>query len=216
MLAKPPACDGCPLRDKSQGFVPDQISPTERYRLIGEAPGKNEIVEGKPFVGQAGFVLREWLVKSVIPLRICYERGEVSVANTLRCLPPEIQGRAYPRGEERLLAEACCRRYDTPLPHGNTAVLFGDSPQRAWFRDELDKEDATDRSLGRDVKGVMGRIGRVYERDGSRFVFSPHPAFILRQPMLIGHAVEALKIAVGVNYVEPQVLPWADAMQVLR
>jgi uracil-DNA glycosylase family 4 len=217
MVSKPAACDACPLKDKGLGFVPDKVSAQEKVRFYGEAPTKQEVDKGEPFVGKAGFVLHEWLIKSVTALRLQHERGAITFANTLRCLPPEVQGRAYPRGEERLVAEAACRGHEAPLARsaGHTVILFGDGPQRSFFRDELDREDATDRSLGREVKGVMGRIGRVYERDGSRYVFAPHPSAILSQPMLVAHAVEALKIAMGASTVEPSMVPWSTAVQEL-
>ena len=110
------------------------------------------------------------------------------------CLPTETQGRAYPRGEEKTLAEAHCRQYDN-FGAAHTIVLFGESPQRCWFKEELEAEDATDRQLGHAVKGVMGRVGRVMEKDGKRWVFAPHPAFILRQPALVSHGQQALRIA---------------------
>ena len=218
MLTKPVepmgGCEGCPLQHKGLGFVPDKLAKRQEVICWGEAPGKNEVAKGEPFIGSAGFVLKEWLIKSVTPLRLIAERDGISYCNTLRCLPPEIQGRAYPKGEERLLSEAHCRRYD-PQDMPATVILFGEAAQRLHFREELDREDATDRSLGRDTKGVMGRVGRVYERGGTRWIFAPHPAFILRQPMLVTHGVEALKIAVSATYVEPQTVPWQEAVQEL-
>jgi len=69
------------------------------------------------------------------------------------------------------------------------------------------------RSLGRELKGVTGRIGRVIERDGRRYVFAPHPAYILRQPALVGQGQEALRIAINADKVlEPQILHWDDAI----
>jgi len=198
MLQKPDGCKDCPLKDKGKGFVPDIIQPNAEYVFIGEAPGKHEITEGKPFVGQAGYVLKEWLLKAVSPLRLKYEQNRISIGNTLRCLPPEIQGRAYPRGAERISAERCCRQYDN-LGSAHTIILFGESAQRCWFGPELEAEDLTDRRLGHDIKGVMGRIGRVYVKEGRRYVFAPHPAWILRQPSLVEHGQQALKIAAEVD-----------------
>ena len=209
---------GCPLQSKGKGWCPDKLGTKSiRYVLIGEAPGKNEIEKGEPFIGPAGYVLDAWLLRAVPQLQIAKERGEVTVMNTLRCLPPESQGRAYPKGEERTLAEAHCRQYDQIPESAHTVILFGESPQRCWFGEELRAEDATDRQLGHDLKGVMGRIGRVYHKDGKRWVFAPHPAFILRQPSLVTHGQEALKIAAGVDtVVEPEYLNWEAAMEVLN
>lgn len=216
ILSKPAGCDACPLRHKGQGFVPDKVARKPRILFIGEAPGKNEVIASEPFIGKAGFALKNWLIRAVAHMQLAWDKGEITLGNTLRCLPPEIQGRAYPKGEERLLAEQCCRQYDNFTGEIHTVVLFGDSPQRAWFREELDAEDASDRRLGRDVKGVMGRVGRVYERSGRRWVFAPHPAFILRQPAIVEHGQQALHIASGQErVVEPDYIPWDAAIQEL-
>jgi uracil-DNA glycosylase family 4 len=195
MISRPDSCKGCPLHETSvPGFVPDTIAEHAEYVYFGEAPGKDEITQGKPFVGRAGFVLKNWLTKAVPTLQIALEKGRVTIANTLRCLPPEHQGRAYPRGEEKEVAERTCRQYDN-LGAAHTIILFGEHSQRYWFREELLAEDTVDRALGRDIKGVLGRIGRVYNKNNRRFVFAPHPAWVLRQPSLVEHGQAALKIA---------------------
>ena len=215
---KPAGCDGCPLKDKGIGFVPDKPAKrTAKYLFVGEAPGKNEVEASEPFVGKAGFVLKNWLIRAVPDIQLAEEKNEIMYANTLRCLPPEIQGRPYPKGEDRTLAEAHCRQYDNFPESARTVVLFGDSPQRAWFGPELDAEDASDRRLGRDVKGVMGRIGREYEKDCRRYVSSPHPAFILRQPALVQHGQNSLKIAANTEKMkEPEYVGWDTALQALQ
>lgn len=214
MLQKPEGCNGCPLRDKSKGFCPDKPAKRKaKYLFVGEAPGKNEVQQAEPFVGKAGFVLKNWLIRAVGHLQLAEEKGEIMYANTLRCLPPEIQGRPYPKGEEKDLAEAHCRQYDQFPESIETIVLFGDSPQRCWFGEELDAEDAAARRLGRDAPGVMGRVGREYQRDGKRWVFAPHPAFILRQPALVQHGQNSLKIAANTDkLMEPEYLKWNNAI----
>lgn len=217
MLTKPASCDGCVLQHKGVGFVPDRLAKTPKYIAIGEAPGKNEVQQGEPFVGKAGFVLDNWLIRAVPTLRLAKEKGEIQYANVLRCLPPEIQGRPYPKGEDRLLAEAHCRRYDTWPESVHTVILFGDSPQRCFFGRELAEEDAVSQRLGHDLKGVMGRIGREYMKDGKRWIFAPHPAYILRQPALVQHGQAALKIATNEEeLVEPDYVKWDDALKELN
>ena len=220
-LQKPEGCNGCPLQDKGQGFCPDKVAPHATILFLGEAPGKNEIVHtaerpAQPFVGKAGFALHNWLVRAVPQLQMAMERGAVTLANTLRCLPPEVQGRPYPKGQEKLDAEAQCRQYDQFPESIQTVVLFGESPQRAWFREELEAEDLVDRRLGRDVKGVAGRMGRVYHKEGKRWVFAPHPAWILRQPSLVEHGQACLKIAAGTDTeVAVAYTGWEQAMESL-
>ena len=214
MLSKPDGCRECPLYTTGIGFAPDEIARNgANYALVGEALGKTEVAVGKPFQGDAGFVLRNWLFRGAATIQLAYERGKITIGNTLRCLPPEVQGRAYPRGQAKLDAERCCRQYDN-WGAAHTIVLLGESAQRAWFGNELDAEDASDRRLGHTLKGVLGRVGREYVKDGRRWVFGPHPAFILRQPALVQHGQCALAIAtncdkvIDVNYVE-----WNSAIE---
>lgn len=220
MVKKPAGCEGCPLQHKGQGFCPDKpAKKTAKYVFVGEAPGKNEIAgnDPQPFVGKAGFVLKNWLMRAVPQIQLAEEKGEIMYMNTLRCLPPEVQGRPYPKGVEKYEAEAKCRQYDAIPDTADTVVLFGDSPQRVWFAEELDNEDASDRRLGRDVKGVMGRVGREYEKDGKRWVFAPHPAFILRQPALVQHGQNSLKIAANTEQlIEPNYIGWEEALQEMQ
>lgn len=211
-----PSCEGCPLYQTGRGFVPDQISAQEEYVVFGEAPGTTEINEGSPFVGKAGFVLKNWLVRAVSPLQIALEKNRISFRNILHCLPPEQKGRPYPTGETRRAAEAHCRQYHSEIK-ANIVILCGEVPQRFFFSEELEREDASDKRLGRDAKGVMGRIGRVYEKEGRRWVFAPHPAYILRQPALAQHGQMALKIAVGQDReLEPAYVGWNEALEALR
>ncbi len=59
--------------------------------FVGEAPGKNEDLQGEPFVGAAGKLLDELLAG------IGIRRSEVYIANVLKCRPP---GNRDPRHEE--------------------------------------------------------------------------------------------------------------------
>ena len=59
--------------------------------LVGEAPGKNEDLQGEPFVGAAGQLLDQLLGE------IGIERREVYIANVLKCRPP---GNRDPRDDE--------------------------------------------------------------------------------------------------------------------
>ncbi len=66
-------------------------SSTARLMFVGEAPGKNEDLQGEPFVGAAGHLLDELLADINVP------RGDVYIANVLKCRPP---GNRDPRPDE--------------------------------------------------------------------------------------------------------------------
>jgi len=213
---KPKSCEGCPLFETGRGFVPDDIPAEATIVIRGEAPARVECEKGKPFQGQAGFVLKEWLLKAVPELQVALERGKVGFSNNLKCWPPEVSNRPYPTGDTKRVAEGQCSQYTSWPNTVHTAILCGEHPQRLYFGPELEAEDLTSRQLGREPKGVMGRIGRVYERDGIRYVFSAHPAYILRQPALVGQGQEALKIACNTDKIlEPNIIDWMDAIEEL-
>lgn len=215
MIQRPNTCEGCPLHKTSvPGFCPDKIPVESEILFVAEAPGKNEIIKGEPMVGQAGFVLKNWLMPAAPQIKIADEQGKVGIANVLRCLPKEVQGKPYPKGQDKRDAERMCRQYDHMPTTVRTVILFGENAQHLHFGPELEEEDAASRTIGREPKGVMGRIGRVVERDGIRWVFAPHPAYILRQPSLVQHGQEVLKIAAN-NFetVVPDILPWHIALQ---
>ncbi|MBM3704957.1 MAG: uracil-DNA glycosylase [Actinobacteria bacterium] len=76
-------CRECGLSSTRINFVFGSGNSNARIVLIGEAPGKNEDLQGKPFVGQAGKLLDELLQS------IGFTRSDVFIANVLKCRPPE-------------------------------------------------------------------------------------------------------------------------------
>lgn len=85
------SCRRCPLCDGRTQTVFGVGNPHARVMFIGEAPGKNEDLQGEPLVGAAGHYLNELL--GCAGLR----REDVFIANVLKCRPP---GNRDPRPEE--------------------------------------------------------------------------------------------------------------------
>ena len=73
-------CDLCHTRTQT---VFGAGNKNADWMLIGEAPGQNEDLEGKPFVGQAGLLLTEMI------RAIGLERDSVYIANILKCRLPD-------------------------------------------------------------------------------------------------------------------------------
>ncbi len=84
-------CNRCPLCEGRTNIVFGDGSPDARVMIVGEAPGKNEDLQGIPFVGAAGKYLDELL--SIAGLA----RNGVFIANVLKCRPP---GNRNPQVEE--------------------------------------------------------------------------------------------------------------------
>lgn len=89
--AKVQACHRCPLADGRTQTVFGEGNPNARVLIVGEAPGKNEDLQGEPFVGAAGKYLNELLAIAGL------KREDVFIANVLKCRPP---GNRNPRPEE--------------------------------------------------------------------------------------------------------------------
>lgn len=88
-------CKACSLCEGRTNVVFGEGNPRARVMIVGEAPGKNEDLQGKPFVGAAGKFLDELLEVAGL------KREDVFIANVLKCRPPSNRN---PKPEE---IEAC-------------------------------------------------------------------------------------------------------------
>jgi len=85
------SCTACRLSETRTNVVFGVGDPEASLMLVGEAPGKNEDLEGEPFVGAAGQLLDELLSG------IGVARQDVYIANVLKCRPP---GNRDPKEDE--------------------------------------------------------------------------------------------------------------------
>jgi DNA polymerase len=98
LRARALVCTDCGLSQTRTQVVFGVGDPNARVMLVGEAPGKNEDLQGEPFVGAAGKLLDELLIE------IGLQRSEVYIANVLKCRPP---GNRDPLPDEI----DCCKGY---------------------------------------------------------------------------------------------------------
>jgi DNA polymerase len=83
LAARISSCRQCQLAETRTNAVPGDGNPDSRILFVGEAPGYHEDQQGLPFVGQAGKLLEKLLN------RIGMNRGDVFIANVLKCRPPD-------------------------------------------------------------------------------------------------------------------------------
>jgi DNA polymerase len=76
-------CQRCPLCASRKNIVFGSGSQSAKIIFVGEAPGRDEDLQGEPFVGEAGQLLTR-MIKAM-----GYERDEVYICNVLKCRPPE-------------------------------------------------------------------------------------------------------------------------------
>ncbi|MCG3181478.1 MAG: hypothetical protein BIFFINMI_03874 [Phycisphaerae bacterium] len=77
-------CTKCPLARTRRKTVFGEGSPHASLVFVGEAPGADEDAHGRPFVGRAGKLLEDIIVKG---MRL--SRHDVFICNVLKCRPPD-------------------------------------------------------------------------------------------------------------------------------
>jgi len=132
-------------------------NPNADLMFVGEAPGRDEDIQGIPFVGRAGQKLTQ------IIEAIGLKREDVYIANVIKCRPPENRN---PEPDE---VESCepflFRQVDTIKP--KVIVALGTFAAR---------------SLLKTADPISRLRGRVYDYRGAKLVPTFHPAFLLRNP----------------------------------
>lgn len=75
-------CKRCKLSNSRKNIVFGEGSPEAELMFIGEGPGRDEDIQARPFVGEAGQILNSLINKRG------WKREEVYIANIVKCRPP--------------------------------------------------------------------------------------------------------------------------------
>lgn len=75
-------CNACPLHENRTNVVPGEGSLDTPIMFVGEGPGEEEDLSGRPFVGRAGQLLTKILESVNI------KREDVYITNIVKCRPP--------------------------------------------------------------------------------------------------------------------------------
>ena len=162
-------CAGCPLHKKRTQAVPGEGALDATVMFVGEGPGRDEDMSGRPFVGAAGQLLDKILEAAEIP------RGSVYITNIVKCRPP---GNRNPSDEE---AETCLPylRHQVALIHPKIIVCLGSVSAR--------------HIIDKDVR--ISRVrGQVIEKKGYIIIPTYHPSALLHNPSLKRDTWEDFKL----------------------
>ena len=165
-------CSDCELGRGRKNAVPGEGSPDADLMIIGEGPGAQEDLVGRPFVGRAGQFLDELL--GYIGLK----REDVFIANMVKCRPPE--------NRDPLPAEvSACNKYlerQIELLDPLLIVTLGRVSLARFFPGE----------------SMTRARGKVREKDG-RFIYPVmHPAAALYRQEVRPGIIEDFKAIPGV------------------
>ncbi len=150
-------CQNCELAGGRTNVVFGAGNPNARLMFIGEAPGRNEDIQGVPFVGRAGQLLDKILEAAEI------DRDDVYIANIIKCRPPNNR---------------------TPLTNEIEACIPYLGRQVALIAPKIICTlglPATQTVLG--IRGSMGSLrGKMYVEGDVKVIPTYHPAAALRDP----------------------------------
>jgi uracil-DNA glycosylase len=153
--------DGCALRFTASRLVFADGNPQARIMLVGEAPGRDEDIEGRPFVGRSGKLLD--LMLAAIGL----DRTSVYIANIIPWRPP---GNRTPTPQETQICLPFIRR-QIELVNPDVLVCLGNPSSQGILGTR---------------EGIMKTRGRWRDYDaGARTIKAMptfHPAYLLRSP----------------------------------
>jgi DNA polymerase len=151
-------CQRCKLAGGRTTLVFGVGNPTAALMFVGEGPGRDEDLQGEPFVGRAGQLLTEIITKGMK-----MRRQDVYIANVIKCRPPENRN---PEPDE---IAAClpflARQIDLVQPR--VIVALGTFAAQTLL----------------DVKTPITRLRGVWQDyRGVKVMPTFHPAYLLRNP----------------------------------
>jgi len=150
-------CSKCALHKQRTHFVFGMGNPVADLMFIGEAPGRDEDLQGLPFVGKAGQLLDKML------FALGMKRQEVYIANVLKCRPPNNRD---PLPDEVVQCEPHLKR-QIEIIHPKVIVALGRISAQVLLR----KMDSLT---------ILRQNEQSYE--GIPFIVTYHPAALLRNP----------------------------------
>ncbi|MGJ0486690.1 MAG: uracil-DNA glycosylase [Methylomicrobium sp.] len=150
-------CPKCRLCETRTQTVFGSGSKKADWLVIGEGPGQQEDLQGKPFVGPAGQLLTEML------RAIGLDREEVYITNIVKCRPPNNRD---PKPDE---AEACRPYLDRQIELIQPKIILAAGRIAA-------------QSLLQTEAAVSKLRGKVHTLNQTPVVVVYHPSYLLRSP----------------------------------
>ncbi|WP_407660438.1 uracil-DNA glycosylase [Kaistia algarum] len=154
--------EGCALKLTAKSLVFSDGNPAGRVMLVGEAPGREEDLQGVPFVGRSGQLLDRMLAA------IGLSRDDVYIANVVPWRPP---GNRTPTPQETAICRPFIER-QIELADPDFLICLG---------------GAAAKELLATTEGILRLRGQWHSYDTGkrsiRAMATLHPAYLLRQPL---------------------------------
>jgi uracil-DNA glycosylase len=151
-------CQLCPLGKTRKNLVFGDGNPEARIVFVGEAPGADEDEQGLPFVGRAGQLLTDIIVKGMK-----LERKNVYICNILKCRPP---GNRNPQPDEIGKCEPFLKR-QLQIISPEVICALGTFAAKTLLKTDIP---------------ISVLRGRFHSYEGIKLMPTYHPAYLLRNP----------------------------------
>ena len=151
-------CRKCKLSGKRTNIVFGEGNPDARLMFIGEAPGREEDLQARPFVGDAGKLLTRLIE------RMGFRREDVYIANIVKCRPPMNRD---PENDE---IEECQGFLQRQIEIINPDVIMS-----------LGRISALT-LIGNDKLKISAIRGKFFDYHGIPLMPTFHPAYLMRNP----------------------------------
>lgn len=161
-----------PLADAGTNVVISRGNPEAKLMIVGEAPGPQENVVGKPFVGRAGQLLDKILESANFD-----PEKDVFITNSVFRMPPGDEGKAFRKPTDKEI--------DYYRPFVNEIIRFVDPVIML-----LTGNVACQSILGK--TGITTLRGNWTEQDGRWIMPIFHPSYLLRNPARDANSPKAL------------------------
>jgi len=156
--------DGCALKRGAKNLVFSDGDPAARVMIVGEAPGRDEDLAGKPFVGRSGQLLDRMFAAIGLSRGAEAAADALYIANVLPWRPPQNRD---PSGDEiAMMAPFLARHIELAAPE--VIVTVGNSATRTLLDTQL---------------GITRLRGTWGDWRGVPVMPMFHPAALLRDPM---------------------------------
>ena len=153
--------DGCALKSTATRLVFSDGNPQARIMFVGEAPGREEDLEGLPFVGRSGKLLDRMIAA------IGLDRSTAYIANVIPWRPP---GNRTPTPQETQICLPFTQR-QIELVNPDVLVTLGNPSTQTLLETR---------------EGIMKTRGRWFDYNTGtrviRAIATFHPAYLLRSP----------------------------------
>jgi uracil-DNA glycosylase len=151
-------CRLCQLEKTRQNIVFGAGNPHARIVFVGEAPGADEDEQGLPFVGRAGQLLTDIIVKGMK-----LQRKDVYICNILKCRPP---GNRNPLPEEINKCEPYLKK-QLSIISPEIICALGTFAAHTLLKTDIP---------------ISALRGRFHAYEGIKLMPTYHPAYLLRNP----------------------------------